>query len=224
LATAADTAYRVANLTELDGDENEGRVRMDIRRQLGIQAFGTSAYRSIEGGRLVSEHDEIGFRIGQSGQEELYAVVAGRATFTVNGEQFDASAGSIIFVGDPAAKRSAVAEEPGTIVLAIGGKAGEAFAPLPEEFATAFDAYSAKDYERSIKLYRELLDSGFPRPAGILYNIACNEALLGRSDDAIDHLRQAIEADPGAAELARTDSDLDPIRDVPRFAELIGSS
>lgn len=220
MAAAADTAFRVANLTDLEGDENDGRVRMDIRRHFGIQAFGTSAYRSIEGGRLVGEHDEAGFRIGQTGQEELYVVVAGRATFTVNGEQLDAPAGSVVFVGDPAAKRSALADEPGTIVLAIGGKAGEAFAPLSEEFAIAFDAYGAKEYERSIELYRELLDSGFPRPAGILYNIACNEALLGRTEEAIEHLRQAVEADPGAAELARTDSDLDPIREDPRFAEL----
>jgi tetratricopeptide (TPR) repeat protein len=222
MATAAKTAFQVANLTELEGDENEGRVRMDIRRHFGIQAFGTNAYRSVEGGRLVGEHDETGFRIGTSDQEELYAVVAGRATFTVNGEQVDAPAGSLVFVGDPAATRSAVAEEPGTIVLAIGGKPGEAFLPLPDYFVPAFDAYNAKDYETSLERYRELLDSDFPRKAGILFNIACCEALLGRTDDAIGHLREAIEADPQAAELARTDSDLDSIRDDPRFAELVG--
>jgi tetratricopeptide (TPR) repeat protein len=221
MATAAETAFKVVNLAELEGDENEGRVRMDVRRRLGIQAFGTSAYRSsVAGGRLVGEHDEQGFRIGQSGQEELYAVVSGRATFTVNGEQVDAPAGALVFVGDPAATRSAVAQEPGTIVLAIGGKPGEAFLTLPEEFAVAFDAYSAKEYERSIELYRELLESDFPRKAGILFNIACNEALLGRADDAIGHLREAIAADERVLELVRTDSDLDPIRDDPRFAEL----
>jgi mannose-6-phosphate isomerase-like protein (cupin superfamily) len=222
MATAADTAFKVANLAELEGDENEGRVRMDVRRNLGIRAFGTSAYRSsVAGGRLVTEHDEEGFRVSQSGQEELYAVVAGRATFTVNGEQVDAPAGSLVFVGDPVAKRSAVADEPGTIVLAIGGKPGEAFFALPEEFSAAFDAYNAKEYERSIELYRELLASGFPRKAGILYNIACNEALLGRADDAIEHLRAAIEEDGQAVELARTDSDFEPIREDPRFVELI---
>jgi tetratricopeptide (TPR) repeat protein len=222
MATAAKTAFQVVNLAELDGDENEGRVRMDVRRRLGIRAFGTSAYRSsTAGGPLVNEHDEKGFRIGVSDQEELYAVVAGRATFTVNGEQVDAPAGSLVFVGDPAATRSAVAEEPGTIVLAIGGKPGEAFLAVPEEFAPAFDAFNAKDYETSLERYRELLESDFPRKAGILYNIACNEALLGRTDDAFGHLREAIEADPQAVELARTDTDLDSIRDDPRFAELV---
>lgn len=220
MATVTGRAFDVGTLQDLPGDESDGRIRMEIRRHFGIRSFGTSAYRSLEGGKLVSEHDEVGFRISQSDQEELYVVVTGRATFTVNGERVEAPAGTLVFVGDPAAKRSAVAEEPGTTVLAIGGKPGEAFAPLPEEFSVAFDAYNDKDYERSIELYRELLD-GFPRKAGILYNIACNEALLGRADDAIEHLRGAIQDDPSAAELARTDSDLDPIREDPRFAELI---
>lgn len=220
MATETQKAFDVASLHELGGTERDGRVQMNVRRHFGIQAFGTSAYRAPEGGSLVPEHDETGFRIGQAGQEELYVVASGRATFTVNGEEIDAPAGSLVFVRDPAAKRSAVAEEPGTTVLAVGGKAGEAFLPLPEEFNVAFDAYTAKDYERSIELYRELLESDFPKKAGIVYNIACNEALLGRSDEALDHLREAIEADEGARELARTDSDFDSIRDDPRFAEL----
>jgi tetratricopeptide (TPR) repeat protein len=221
MATATGRAFDVGSLQNLPGDETDGRVRMEVGRHFGIRSFGTSAYRSIEGGQVVNEHDEAGFRIGLSGQEELYVVVSGRATFTVNDEKVDAPAGSLVFVRDPAAKRGAVAEEPGTTVLAIGGKPGEAFLPLTEEFSAAFDAYSAKDYERSIELYRALLEGEFPRKAGILFNIACNEALLGRTDDAIEHLRAAIEADQHAVELARTDGDLDPIREDPRFAQLI---
>jgi tetratricopeptide (TPR) repeat protein len=223
MATATKT-FQVGSLQELPGTENEGRVRMDIRRHFGIRAFGTSAVRATEPARLISEHDETGFRIGQSHQEELYVVVTGRAIFTVNGETVEAPAGTVVFVGDPAAKRGAVAEEAGTTILAIGAKPGEAFLALPEEFSVAFDAYSEKDYERSIKQYEELLEGGFPKRAGIVYNIACNEALLGRTDDAIKHLREAIALDDGAIELARTDSDLDHIRDDPRFAELIGPS
>jgi tetratricopeptide (TPR) repeat protein len=221
MATATGRAFDVGSLQNLPGDETDGRVRMEVGRHFRIRSFGTSAYRSIEGGQVVNEHDEAGFRIGLSGQEELYVVVSGRATFTVNDEKVAAPAGSLVFVRDPAAKRGAVAEEPGTTVLAIGGKPGEAFLPLTEEFSAAFDAYSAKDYERSIELYRALLEGEFPRKAGILFNIACNEALLGRTDDAIEHLRAAIEADQHAVELARTDGDLDPIREDPRFAQLI---
>jgi tetratricopeptide (TPR) repeat protein len=221
MPTATHTAYDVGNLRDLGGTEAHGRVRTDVRRHFDIRSFGASAYRATTPGELIGEHDEAGFRIGLSGQEELYVVVSGRATFTVNGERVDAPAGSVVFVRDPAATRGAVAEEPGTTVLALGGKPGEAFLPLPEEFALAFDAYSAKEYERSIELYQELLESGFPRKSGILFNIACNEALLGRADDAIGHLRAAIEADERVLELFPTDSDLDPIRDDPRFAALI---
>jgi tetratricopeptide (TPR) repeat protein len=178
--------------------------------------------RSLEGGTLIREHDETGFQIGQSGQEELYVVVAGRATFTVNGEQVEAPAGTVVFVRDPVAKRSAVAEEPGTTVLAIGGKPGEAFLPLPREVAQAFEAYGAGDYEKSIEIYEELLAEQLPNNAGALYNIACCEALLGRTDAAIARLGAAVQADDRARELARTDSDLDSLHEDPRFAELVG--
>jgi tetratricopeptide (TPR) repeat protein len=220
MTTATESAFDIGTLQELPGTETDGRVQIDLRRDFDIRSFGTSAYRALEAGELIPEHDEAGFRIGVSGQEELYVVVSGRATFTVNGERVEAPAGSVVFVRDPAAKRSAAAEEPGTTVIAIGGKPGEAFVPLPEKFSAAFDAYNAKEYERSIEIYQELLEEGFPRKAGIFFNIACNEALLGRADDAFDHLRAAIEADERVLELFPTDSDLDPIRDDPRFAEL----
>ena len=42
-----------------------------------------------------------------------------------------------------------------------------------------------------------------------------------RTSDAIDHLRQAIEASEKFVADAREDSDLDPIRDEPPFQALI---
>ena len=221
MATATDRAFDVVALGELSGDENDGRVRLNVREHFGISAFGTNAYRSLEGGELVREHDETGFRIGETNQEELYLIAEGHATFNVNGERIEAPRGTLVFVRDPAAKRSAVAEEPGTTVIAFGGTPGKAYLVLPEGFRTAFEAYNAKDYERSLELYKELLESDFPRKAGILFNLACNEALLGRTDEAIEHLKAAIEADPQAAELARNDTDLDSVREDPRVQALI---
>ena len=57
-----------------------------------------------------------------------------------------------------------------------------------------------------------------------LYNLACCEALAGRTDEAMDHLRASFAATSSERlrELAREDSDLDPIRDKPGFAELVG--
>src|SRR4051794_35315544 len=78
-----------------------------IRKQLGIHAFGVNAWTAKEAdARLISEHDEA-----PSGHEELYLVVAGRATFTVGGDEIDAPTGTLVFVGDPAVKRGAVAAE-----------------------------------------------------------------------------------------------------------------
>jgi hypothetical protein len=47
-------------------------------------------------------------------------VIAGRATFTLDGEEVDAPTGTIVHLPEPALKRSAVALEPGTTVLAVG--------------------------------------------------------------------------------------------------------
>ena len=56
----------------------------------------------------------------------------------------------------------------------------------------------------------------------LLYNLACAEAMLGETDEALGHLRLAIDSLPEAAEWAREDVDLASIRDDPRFAELLG--
>jgi hypothetical protein len=45
---------------------------------------------------------------------------------------------------------------------------------------------------------------------------------VGRTADAIEHLRQAIDMCEGCRDMAKEDSDFDPIRDEPPFEELIG--
>jgi hypothetical protein len=55
-----------------------------------------------------------------------------------------------------------------------------------------------------------------------LYNLACCESLAGRTTDAIEHLRQAIDRSERLRSFAKDDSDFDPIRDEPAFKELVG--
>jgi hypothetical protein len=55
-----------------------------------------------------------------------------------------------------------------------------------------------------------------------LYNLACCEALTGRTEDAIGHLQVAFERRPSLRELAKEDTDLDPLRDEPAFNDLVG--
>ena len=60
-----------------------------------------------------------------------------------------------------------------------------------------------------------------PEYAGPLYNLACCESLAGRTDDAIKHLRLAIDRHESFRSLAAEDSDFDPIRDEAAFKELV---
>ena len=76
--------WQVARLDEI---ERRGRD-IPVREHLGIHAFGIDAYTPGEDGTLINEHDESG-----SGQEELYIVLDGNATFELDGDTVDAPAG-----------------------------------------------------------------------------------------------------------------------------------
>src|SRR5207244_1801185 len=82
-----------------------------IRRTLGIEAFGINAYTANAGELVVEEHDETGAGAGH--HEELYVVVTGRATFTVDGKSFDAPVATLVFLDDPKERRAARAVEDG---------------------------------------------------------------------------------------------------------------
>jgi tetratricopeptide (TPR) repeat protein len=184
-----------------------------IRRELDVQAFGINAWTAAEaGGTIIPEHDEQ-----PSVHEELYVVVAGRATFAVGDEQVDAPAGTIVFVRDPAAKRAAVAAEPGTTVLAVGGRPGEAYRPRSwETNVDVFPMFESGQFEEIKEMLLEALDRYEDRGA-ILYNLACAEAQLGEADAALEHLAAGLKDRTDLVEGARDDADLAPIRDDPRF-------
>src|ERR671910_766530 len=94
--------------------EGERRT-VRIRRDLGIQSFNINALRAVEGEELLREHDEVGY--GGDRHEKVWLVLSGHAVFTVDGEEVDAPAGTVVHVPGPEAKRSAVAKEPGTTPL-----------------------------------------------------------------------------------------------------------
>jgi tetratricopeptide (TPR) repeat protein len=222
--TTTPTNYTVATLSELEIPPLPGAARWAmVRWRLGINAFGINAWTADEAGReVITEHNEVGPRAGQ--HEELYVVLKGRATFTVAGEEIEAREGTFVFVKDPAAKRKAVADEAGTTVLAIGARAGEAFTPAPwERSAPAFGYFATKEYDKAFEVLAEAHEE-YPDDAGVLFNLACAESLLGRSDDAIGHLRQSIEGDENFRELAQKDTDFDPVREDARFRKLVGAS
>jgi uncharacterized Ntn-hydrolase superfamily protein len=67
-------------------------------------------------------------------------------------------------------------------------------------------------HEEAVGAMRKSLEHD-PDDAMALYDLACFESLAGRRDDALAHLRRAVELDASYRELAASDSDFDPIRD-----------
>jgi Tetratricopeptide repeat len=187
-----------------------------IRIHFGIESFGVNAYTADgEGGRVIEEHDELG--TGAGGHEELYLVARGHAVFTVGDEEVDAPEGTLVFIGDPAVRRGAVASEAGTTVLVMGGAVGRAFQPSPwEAWLAAVRHLDNGEPEKGIEVFEETLER-YPGNPNVLYNLACFESLAGRKEQALDHLAEAVEQDARMAEWAQTDSDFDAVRDDPRF-------
>ena len=182
-----------------------------LRRTLGIEAFGINAYTAPNAGDdVVEEHTEQSL-----GHEEVYVVLTGRATFTLDEETLDAPAGTVVFVRDPKVRRHARAEEAGTAVLAVGGPRDAVYEPSPwEDFFAAERHRTAGDYDA---YFAELEDAAARRPdhPATLYNLACAEALTGRAEDAIGHVRRALELKPEWAEMASKDDDFASLRDRP---------
>jgi mannose-6-phosphate isomerase-like protein (cupin superfamily) len=216
-----ETSYDVISIGERAAEGEDDRVYVRLRADLDIGAFGASASHQKKTGELVvSEHDEVG--PASDGHEELYVVVQGRATFTVDGDEIDAPQGTAVFVRNPATKRKAVAETEGTIVLAVGGRRGEAYRLAPgRSLSEFFRLHGEQDYEGAMAVCREALET-FPGNAFILYNVACLENLLGRPADALATLAAAVEQWPAYKETARDDGDFASLREDPRFAELVG--
>jgi len=90
-----------------------------LNSPLGLTAFGINAFNTDIGEDADSAHDE-----SDSGQQELYIVVAGRALITVGDEQHEAGVGTLVSAPDPAVTRSFRALEDGTRIVCLGGLPG----------------------------------------------------------------------------------------------------
>ena len=99
-----------------------------LRRFFGIGSFGTNLFRVTAAGDVLTEDHTEDPESGTR-HEELYLVVTGSALFTVDGEAFEAPAGTFVYVPDPKSVRGAIGREVGTTLLAIGGEPGAVFTP-----------------------------------------------------------------------------------------------
>jgi tetratricopeptide (TPR) repeat protein len=213
---------RIARIEDLERypiSGQDGLTWRPVRRHFDIKAFGVNAYTAEETGqRVVEEHRE------ESGHEELYVVISGRATFMVDGEEHDAPTGTLVHC-TPGTLRGAVAAEPGTTVLGIGAKPGEIFQPSGWEWVFAGVSLLEQGDEEGA---RRELEAGIAANPGAWqgpFNLACVEARLGNRDAAIEQLERAAQLDREAvAEYAPGDSDFASIMDDRRFLALTGQA
>jgi hypothetical protein len=205
--------WQVARLEDIERRDRD----IPVREHFGIRAFGINAYTPGEDGTLIGEHDESG-----SGQEEVYIVVDGSATFEIDGDTVEAPAGTYVFVR-PESRRKATGD--GT-VLALGATPGEAYQPLDWGGAWKFHresmaAYGEQRYADALEAVRGGLEQ-MPDNPGLHYNYACFATLAGHTaDETFEHLQRSVELHPSFREQARRDDDLAAVRDDPRFEQAL---
>jgi quercetin dioxygenase-like cupin family protein len=203
--------FRHAQLRDLERIALDEVTWLPVRRALGVTAFGVNAWSADAGAVVIEPHDERSPAAGA--HEELYVVLSGAATFTIDGARLDAAAGTLVQI-DVGAQRTAVAEADATVVLVVGGPPDSVPTSPFEHYYAAQPAYDAGDYERAIEIASAGL-AAHPRQPQIHYQLACFHARAGRPDQAREHLSIAYSGDSRTREWAAGDEDLAAVRDLP---------
>ena len=203
------------HIDDADRIEGHGFWWRPLRKQLGTTGFGINGYTADAGSEVIETHDETS--AGAAGHEELYVVLTGAATFTVDGDAVPAPAGTLLVV-PPGTRRGATATADGTTVLVVGGVPGAAGPRTPFEYwYEAEPHYRSGDYARAVAIASAGLQD-WPDHPSLHYQLACYEALQGNRDAAIAHLKIAYANNPKSREWAAGDDDLASVRDDPALA------
>jgi len=207
--------FAVTSVDDLERVDLGHSIWRSVRRRLAVTGVGVNAYTAdAAGAGVIEPHDELS--AGAGAHEEVYIVIAGAARFTIAGETVEAPTGTLIRV-DVGVHREAVATADATTVLVVGGPPGAALPVSPFEYWYAAEApYAHGDYDAAIAIAAEGL-ADHPENPSLNYQLACYHALAGHADAALDHLETAVRANPETARWAATDTDLDSIRQDPRF-------
>jgi hypothetical protein len=207
----------VGHLDEIEELSDAGCLYRPIRHHLGVTAFGVTAWTAHAAGDVVvAEHDPG----DPTADEELFLVLSGHAVFELDGDRVDAPVGTLVSA-PPRTRRSATAREDGTTVLAVEGTPGRAYAARGWElWAPLAPLYAAGEYSEVADRLTAVVETS-PQYPMLFFNLACCESRTGRTVDALEHLRRAIELSEEFRRAAEHDSDLDPIRDDPAFDRLV---
>lgn len=195
--------WRAVRLDDVEGLPWRGSelVWHPLRAELGTRIAGMAAYTAERAGQEVIE-DHVEASDGR-GHHEVYAVLRGRAAFTLDGEPLDAPAGTFVAV-PPDVRRHAVAAEPGTAVLALGGPA--AFEPSASEWIERARPHLADDPARARAVLDDLRRER-PDSPGLRFGEALLAAAQGDADAARRWLAEAVAREP----LLRAEAAGDPL-------------
>jgi uncharacterized cupin superfamily protein len=112
----------VVHVDEIEGAY--GGIFKPVGRTLGVTAFGVNVEEFPQGHETYPDHDHA-----KDGQEEVYVVLSGQATLTIDGEEHVMRPGSIAFV-PPGHSRRFMMPDQGVQLLAIGGNPGTAYSDV----------------------------------------------------------------------------------------------
>jgi mannose-6-phosphate isomerase-like protein (cupin superfamily) len=87
-----------------------------VRQALGVTAFGVNG--------IVYPPGQEGFLHYHDEQDELYFVHRGRATFEVDGEEFELGPGGVVYVESTTPRKINNRTDEDLVLLAVGGKDG----------------------------------------------------------------------------------------------------
>ena len=179
-----------------------------VRSALGTRIVGMGAYTADRPGQVVIE----GHTESEDGlhHEEIYVVLRGRATFTLDGTELDAPAGTFVAVTDPTVHRRAVAAEPGTAVLALG--ALPTFVPSDSEWIERARPHLRSDPDRAIAILEELRAT---KPEGPVAEVAATFIALARGDESAARAALAglVARRPDLLAVLADDEDLEALLD-----------
>ena len=94
----------------------EGPGFRKIRRELGVTAFGVNA--------VIYPPGQEGFLHYHDEQDELYFVHQGRASFEVDGEEFELGPGGVVYVESTTRRKINNRTDEDLVLLVVGGKDG----------------------------------------------------------------------------------------------------
>ena len=86
-------------------------------------------------------------------------------------------------------------------------------------FEHALECGANGNFEEAVEYFENTLRED-PEKHVAVYNLACCYSILGESEKALTHLERAINSDGNCLVWALTDTELDPVREDPRFERL----